>query len=64
MKGSVRREPSFDAAESETLGMCGNSMRGNRETLETPALDGSVGRSKKANGRKSTCTFPGSRTVS
>ena len=27
MKGSDRRERSFDTAESETLGMCGNSMR-------------------------------------
>ena len=52
MKGSVRREQSFDTAESETLGMCGNSMRENRETLQTPALDGSEGRSKKAKGRK------------
>ena len=52
MKGSVRREQSFDTAESETLGMCGNSMGENREALQTPALDGSVGRSKKAKGRK------------
>src|SRR5262245_25903762 len=51
MKGSDRREQSFDTAESETLGMCGNSMRENRETLQTPTLDGSVGRSKKAKGR-------------
>jgi len=29
---SVHRKPSADAAESETLCMCGNSMRGNRET--------------------------------
>ena len=45
------RELSFDTAESETLGMWGNSMRENREALQTPALDGSVGRSKKAKGR-------------
>ena len=51
MKGSDRRERSFDTAESETLGMCGNSMRENREALQTPALDGSVGRSKKAKSR-------------
>src|SRR5919106_1087809 len=51
MKGSVRRELFFDTAESETLGMWGNSMRENRETLQTPALDGSVGRSKKARSR-------------
>lgn len=50
MKGSVRRERSFDTAESETLGMCGNSMRENREALQTPTLDG-VGRSKKAKSR-------------
>jgi len=47
MKGSVRRERSLDTAESETLGMCGNSMRENREALQTPTHDG-VGRSKKA----------------
>src|SRR5215467_10598840 len=52
MKDSVRRERSFDTAESETLGMWGSSMRGNREALQTPTLDGSVGRSKKAKGRK------------
>src|SRR5678815_3650573 len=51
MKGSVRRERSFDTAESETLGMCGNSMGENRESLQTPTLDGSVGRSKKAKSR-------------
>ncbi len=52
MKGRDRRERSFDTAESETLGMCGNSMRENREALQTPTLDGSVGRSKKAKSRK------------
>ena len=51
MKGSDRRERSFDTAESETLGMCGNSMRENREALQTPTLDGGVGRSKKAKSR-------------
>jgi hypothetical protein len=51
MKGSVRREQSFGTAESEeTLGMCGNSMRENREALQTPILDG-VGRLKKAKSR-------------
>src|SRR5262245_17479712 len=50
MKGSDRREQSFDTAESETLGMWGSSMRGNRETLQTPTPDG-VGRSKKAKSR-------------
>src|SRR5262245_59837667 len=52
MKGSDRRERSFGTAESETLGMWGSSMRGNREALQTPTLDSRVGRSKKAEGRK------------
>ena len=51
MKGSVRRERSFNTAESETLGMCGSSMRENREALQTPTLDSSAGRSKKAKSR-------------
>ena len=51
MTGRVKREQSFNTAESETLGMWGNSMRGNREALQTPTLDGSAGRSKKAEGR-------------
>ena len=51
MKGSDRREQSFDTAESETLGMWGNSMRENREALQTPTHDGGVGRSKKAKSR-------------
>src|SRR5262245_27229391 len=50
MKGSDRREQSFDTAESETLDMWGSSMRENRETLQTPTPDG-VGRSKKAKSR-------------
>jgi hypothetical protein len=52
MKGSDRRERSFYTAESETLGMWGNSMRENREALQTPTRDSSVGRSKKAKSRK------------
>src|SRR5215470_13434749 len=52
MKGGVRRERSFNTAESEALGMWGSSMRGNREALQMPTLDSSVGRSKKAKGRK------------
>src|SRR5215468_8421168 len=52
MKGSVRREQSFNTAESETLGMWGNSMGENREALQTPTLDSRVGRSKKARSRK------------
>ena len=50
MKGGVRRERSFNTAESETLGMCGSSMRGNREALQMPTLEGSAGRSEKAKG--------------
>ena len=42
------RELSTDAAESETLSMRGNSMHGNRETLEAPPPDGGGGRSDKA----------------
>ena len=48
MKGSVRREQSFDTAESETLGMCGNSMRENREVRRSPVPKGGVGRAGKA----------------
>ena len=44
------RKPLTDAAESETLSMCGNSKHGNRETLEVPASQ-DAGRSEKANGR-------------
>jgi hypothetical protein len=43
----ANRQPLLDAAESETLGMRGNSMHGNRETLGTPAPHG-AGRSEKA----------------
>ena len=43
----ANRKPPMDAAESETLRMCGNSMHGNRETLETPSPQG-AGRSGKA----------------
>ena len=35
MKGDDRREPLFDAAESKTPSMCGNSLHGNRETPAT-----------------------------
>jgi len=45
---SVTRELFTDAAESETLSMCGNSMHGNRDTLETPTPNGGGGRSEKA----------------
>jgi RNA-directed DNA polymerase len=48
----AKREPLVDAAESETLRMRGNSLHGNRETLETPSLP-SGGRSEKALGQTS-----------
>ena len=41
------RKPLMDAAESKTLCMRGNSLHGNRETLEIPSPQG-VGRSEKA----------------
>ena len=44
---SVNRELFSDAAESETLSMRGNSVHGNRETLETPT-SADAGRSGKA----------------
>ena len=47
------RKPLVDAAESETLRMRGNSLHGNRETLETPRLESSRGRSEKAHGQTS-----------
>ncbi len=53
MKGSVQRKLPFDAAESQTLSMRGNSMRENRETPATPSTDGGEGRSEKANCRTS-----------
>ena len=56
------RKPPRDAAESETLRMRGNSLHGNRETLEIPSPCG-AGRSEKAIAARRTCTFPGSRTV-
>ena len=52
MRGSKQRELSFNAAESKTLSVCGSSMRENRETPQTPTVDGGVGRSGKAESRK------------
>ena len=52
MKGCDQRERPFDTAESKILGMCGNSMRENREAPETSALDGGAGRSEKAKSRE------------
>jgi len=48
MKDSVQRELPFDAAESQTPSMRGNSMRENRETHGVPPPDGGGGRSGKA----------------
>ena len=48
MKDSVQRELPFDAAESQTPSMRGNSMRENRETHGVPPPDGGAGRSGKA----------------
>jgi RNA-directed DNA polymerase len=47
------RKPLVDAAESKPLRMRGNSLHGNRETLETPSLIDSRGRSEKAYGQTS-----------
>ena len=47
------RKPLVDAAESKTLRMRGNSLHGNRETLKTPLLEYSLGRSEKAQGQTS-----------
>jgi RNA-directed DNA polymerase len=52
-EGSVIRELSFDAAESETLSMRGNSLHGNRETPESSSPNGGGDRSEKAHGHTS-----------
>ncbi len=44
MNDDVTRKPTFDAAESQTPSMCGNSMRKNRETQATPLPDDGGGR--------------------
>ncbi len=51
MKGDDRREPLFDAAESETPSMCGNSLHGNRETPVISSTGGGGERSDKAHRR-------------
>ena len=48
MNDDATRKPSLDAAESQTPGMCGNSMRENRDARVTPTPDGGGGRSGKA----------------
>jgi group II intron reverse transcriptase/maturase len=49
----ANRKPLADTAESETLRMRGNSLHGNRETLEAPTLQCGGGRSEKAYGQTS-----------
>ncbi len=51
MKGDDRREPLFDAAESQTPSMRGSSMRGNRETPVASSAAGGEERSDKAQRR-------------
>jgi RNA-directed DNA polymerase len=51
MKGDDRREPLFDAAESKTPSMRGNSLRGNRETPATSSTGGGEERPEKAHCR-------------
>ena len=58
----ANRKPLMAGAESETLRMRGNSLHGNRETLETPPPQGGDG-PKRPMAVQRTCTFPGSRTV-
>jgi RNA-directed DNA polymerase len=48
MADGANREPTANAAESETLCMRGNSMRENRETSQTPYSVGCKGRPEKA----------------
>ena len=52
-EGNATRELSFDAAESETLSMRGNSVHGNRETPEPCLSNGDGDRSEKSHGRTS-----------
>jgi hypothetical protein len=49
----ANRKPLVDAAESQTLRLRGNSLHGNRETLETPSPEYGRGRSEKAEGQTS-----------
>jgi len=46
-------EPCSDPAESKTLCMRGNSLRGNREVPSVPTADGAMGRSEKVKSRTS-----------
>jgi RNA-directed DNA polymerase len=47
----VRRESCSGPAESKTLCMRGNSLRGNREVPSVPLADGAMGRSEKVKSR-------------
>ena len=62
-KGHVQRELPFDAAESENLCMRGNSVRGNRETLEISPRRKAGNGPRRLHAVRRTRTFPGSRTV-
>lgn len=59
LRDGVIREPSWNATESETLGMRGNSLHGNRETPKASVAsnaypaDGGAERPEKALGRTS-----------
>lgn len=59
----AHRKPLMDVAESETLRMRGNSLHGNRETLETPLSENDEGRFGKAHGRTPNMHVSGSRTI-
>src|SRR5713101_4285756 len=50
MQDGVIREPSGNAAESQTLSMCGNSLRENRETPAMSLTVGGKDRPEKASG--------------
>ncbi len=49
----VMRESCEGPAQSKTLGMCGNSLHGNREIPKVPVQAGKAGRPEKANCRTS-----------
>ena len=53
MSGNEQRELPFEATESQTLIMCGSSMRENRETPQFPPPDAGEGRSETAKCRTS-----------
>jgi hypothetical protein len=59
VQDGVTCEPSWDATESETLGMRGNSLHGNRETLkvfvtsDASSANGAAERPEKAHGHTS-----------